>query len=119
MVLKFSNQREVPVCPEAFVTAHCRGHSYYDKTIRELKNGGKSSGTISFRNHCAIPPDQLKVLMKRGEEFGIKLSAAQFTQAALSGTMSALITAAWMNDFFEKTGNMTRRICLQNFKLIC
>ena len=105
LVLKFSNQREVHVCPEAFATAHNRGHSYYDRAIRELKGGGKSSVTNSFKNHCAIVPDQLRVLMKRGEEFGIKLSPAQFTQAALPGTMSALITAAWMSDFFEKTGN--------------
>ena len=119
MVLKFSNHGEVPVCPEAFATAQCRGHSYYDKAIRVLKDGGKSSGINPFKNHCAIPPDQLNVLIKRGKEFGIKLSPAQFTQAALPGTMSALITAAWMQDFFEKTGNMIRRICHQNFKLIC
>jgi hypothetical protein len=99
------------VCPEAFATAHCRGHSYYDKAIRVLKDGGKSSSINPFKNHCAIPPDQLNVLMKRGKEFGIKLSTAQFTQAALPGTMSALITAAWMKDFFEKTGNIIWRIC--------
>lgn len=107
LVLKFSDLREVRVCPEAFVTAHCRAHGYFEKAIRQLKDGSRSSGTNPFKNHCAIPPDQLKMLMKRGREIGIKLSPAQFTQAALPGTFSALNTAAWMTEFFDSIGNVT------------
>ena len=47
------------------------------------------------------------MLMKRGREIGIKLSPAQFTQAALPGTFSALNTAAWMTEFFDSIGNVT------------
>ncbi len=90
------------MCPIAFAKAHDRGHTYYDNAIKKLKQGDKS-GTL-FRRHCALSHDTAVKMFKSGGHFGLKLSAAQFTQLSLPDTCTALTTAAWMERYFKYSG---------------
>jgi hypothetical protein len=101
----------VEVCLQAFAKAHCRGHTYYDKMVRELKNGAVNGDTAKYSKHYAMKPAQIKAIMKNNTT-GIKLSTGQFTAASLASTFLALSTAAWMKEFFALTGqsNFYKRI---------
>ena len=103
LVLKFSNNKSVEVCPQAFAKAHCRGHTYYDQMVKELKNGAVNGDASKFSQHYAMTPSQVKAIMKNNTT-GITLSTAQFTSATLANTMLSLCTAAWMKEFFALTG---------------
>ncbi len=107
MVLKFSSLREVKVCPTAFARAHNRGHTYYDKAVKELKEGRKS---CLFKNHSALSHQTVLSLIKKGGHFGLKLTKAQFTQLALPSTTNALTTAAWLERHFKYSGKMCMNI---------
>jgi hypothetical protein len=102
-VLKFSNNKNVEVCPQAYAKAHCRGHTYYDQMVKELKNGAASGDASKFSQHYAITPRQVKEIMKNNTT-GVKLSTDQFTSATLANTLLSLSTAAWMKEFFALTG---------------
>lgn len=102
-MLKFANHKTVEVCPQAFAKAHCRGHTYYDSMVRELKDGAVNGDKSKFTRHYAMTPSQVREIMKNNTS-GLKLSSDQFTSAALTGTILSLCTAAWMKEFFSLTG---------------
>jgi hypothetical protein len=102
-VLKFPG-KTVKVCPDAFAKAHSRGHTYYDRLVRQLKDGAVSGDTDKFSKNYSIKPSDVKKIMKENT-FGLKLSTSQFTAATLPNTLLALFTASWMTSFFELTGN--------------
>lgn len=91
------------VCPQAFAKAHYRGHTYYDKLVKELKAGAVTGGTSMFREHSAMKPSVVSAIIKNNT-FGIKLTPAEFTAATLPNTLQAMFTAAWMKQFFRLTG---------------
>ncbi len=103
--LRFSNGRVAEVCPVAFARAHCRGHTYYDTLVSELKNGAMNGDVSMFSKHCNLKPSAVKHLIKTGGHFGMELSSKEFTTATLPNTMLALYTATWMQEFFRLTGN--------------
>jgi hypothetical protein len=94
---------EVKVCPQAFAKAHYRGHTYYDRLVRELKNGAVNGNSNMFAKHCSIRPSDVAAIMKNNT-YGIKLTTAEFTAATLPKTLKAVYTASWMNEFFRLTG---------------
>ena len=102
--LKFSNGKIAEVCPTAFARAHCRGHTFYDRCVAELKNGAVSGGSSMFKNHCNLKPSAVKHLQKTGGHFKMNLSNKEFTVATLPNTLNALHTAIWMDEFFRLTG---------------
>ena len=104
MVLQFNDLREVRVCPNAFAKAHDRGHSYYDKAIRNLKRGDKESGL--FKKHCALSHETAMKMFKKGGHFKLNLSATEFTQLTLRNTCDALTTAAWLEKYFKYSGKI-------------
>ena len=92
------------MCAAAFIKAHNRGHTYYDRAIKKLKKGDKNS--TLFKNHCAVSHKTAMQLFKKGGHFGLKLSAAQLTQMSLPNTSEALITAAWLEKYFTYAGKI-------------
>ena len=103
--LRFSNGKIAEVCPVAFAKVHCRGHSYYDEMVAELKKGAQNGSVSIFHHHSALTPKQVKHLQKTGGHFGMKLSNKEFTAATIPNTLLALHTASWMQEFFRLTGN--------------
>ena len=108
MKLRFSNGIVAEVCPVAFARAHCRGHTYYDRLVSELKRGAVTGDVAMFSKHCNLKPTAVKHLIKTGGLFGMTLSSKEFTTATLPNTMLALYTATWMQEFFRLTGNEKR-----------
>ena len=105
MKLRFSNGIVADVCPIGFARAHCRGHTYYDRQVSELKRGAVTEDVAMFSKHCCLMPTAVKHLIKTGGLFGMTLSSKEFTTATLPNTMLALYTATWMQEFFRLTGN--------------
>ncbi len=103
--LRFSNGKVAEVCPVAFARAHCRGHTYYDRLVLELKKGAMNGDVSMFSKHCNLKPSAVKSLIKTGAGFGMSLSNKEFTAATLPNTLLALYTATWMQEFFRLTGN--------------
>ena len=112
--LKFGNRPSVEVCPGAFARAHSRGHTYYDNMVSEMKKGAANGSSNKFAKHCGISPSAVKDLMKNSS-LGKTLTTSQFTAAALPQTVLALVTAAWMKEFFRLTG---KRITRSNLLLL-
>ena len=110
LVLKFSNMRSANVCPQAFAKAHYRGHTYYDRMVKELKGGAVNGDKSMFSQHSAIKPSAVADIIKNNQ-FGLKLTTAEFTVATLPNTLRAVYTAAWMKEFFRLTG-MLVLICI-------
>lgn len=104
LVLKFPDGSCKEVCPQAYAKAHLRGHTYYDKIVRQMKEGAMNGGSNMFAKHCAIKPSAIKDLLAAGKGFRMKLTTAEFTAVTLPGTLRALFTAAWMKEFFRLTG---------------
>lgn len=91
------------VCPEAFAWAHLRGHTYYDRLVRELKNGATSGGPSAFSKHSVLKPSAVQNIIKNNN-YGLKLTPEEFTVTTLPNTIRSLSTAAWMKEFFRLTG---------------
>jgi hypothetical protein len=102
--IRLSNGRTAEVCPVAFAKVHCRGHTYYDNMVSELKQGAQNGSVSMFQHHSALTPSQVKHLQKTGCNFGMKLSNSEFTAATIPSTILALHTASWMQEFFRLTG---------------
>ena len=105
LVLKFPDMTSKEVCPQAFAKAHHRGHTYYDKLVRELKGGSVNGDRSMFNKHSALKPSVVKDIMKRNI-FNMSLSTEQFTAATLPNTIRSLATASWMQQFFRLTGSI-------------
>lgn len=108
LVLKFSGGKVAEVCPQAFARAHLRGHTYYDKLVRQLKEGATNGGPSAFSHHSVMTPSKVRMLMKTNP--GLKLTPAEFTAATLPNTLRSVATAAWMTEFFRLTGER-KKIC--------
>lgn len=113
LVIKFSPERHLPVCPSAFAKAHNRGHTYYDEMVKELKQGALSGDGSLFNKHCPMTPAAVKHLIERGGHFGLKLNPADFAAVTLKRTMRSLFTCNWMTDYFKMTGNKSQYNFLQ------
>jgi hypothetical protein len=116
--IRLSNGKIAEVCPVAFATAHCRGHTYYDNMVAELKRGAQNGSVSMFQHHSALTPSQVKHLQKTGGHFGMKLSNREFTAATIPNTILALHTATWMQEFFRLTGIYRVLIRFISFQMI-
>jgi hypothetical protein len=110
-MLKFPNQKSVEVCPSAYIKAHCRGHTYYDRLVREIKHGAVNGDASHFSRHYSMKPSAVKHIMKHNS-FGVKLTVDQFTAANIPNTILTLHTSAWMKAFFALTGIFSVVYCI-------
>ena len=92
LTLKFPNHTSVKVCPQAYAKAHYRGHTYYDKLVRELKDGAVNGSAGVFSKHSLLKPSVVKEMIKKCD-FGLELNSTQFTAATLPSTLLNLYTA--------------------------